>query len=213
MSGRHRPRHLSVSPPSPPFRGAGGGANRRPFPLQSLSHARPDHPPVSRRTVRSPRPTHSPAPRTPYPHTLNRRWDSRPHRATDMQPLTRLSECLQHGRLSPTYPATTIPFGRLPPPETTRLADTHYHNEKETRQLAKRNPRPAVGLPQCDSPTNRPFFVSSPHRLIAFIAFCRQRVRPQRFFLPSVRESHGGGVNIWKIRQKAFVFPCHVIVR
>ena len=40
MSGRHRPQHLSVSPPSPPFRGA-GGANSRPFPLPSLTHTRP----------------------------------------------------------------------------------------------------------------------------------------------------------------------------
>ena len=36
------------------------------FPLQSLTHARPLHIPVSRRTIRSPRPEHSPTPRTPH---------------------------------------------------------------------------------------------------------------------------------------------------
>ena len=36
------------------------------FPLQSLTHARPQHIPVSRRSARSPRPEHSPAPRTPH---------------------------------------------------------------------------------------------------------------------------------------------------
>ena len=36
------------------------------FPLQSLSHARPRHHHVSRRTIQSPRPHLDPAPRTPW---------------------------------------------------------------------------------------------------------------------------------------------------
>ena len=38
------------------------------FPLQSLSQTRTRHHHVSRRTIRSPRPKHTSAPRTPHPH-------------------------------------------------------------------------------------------------------------------------------------------------
>ena len=60
------------------------------FPLQSLSHARPEQHHVSRRRNIPPRPDLFPAPRTPRPDLLSRKWEHCPHLATDMQPLTRL---------------------------------------------------------------------------------------------------------------------------
>ncbi len=45
----------------------------KPFPLQSLSHARPRHLPVSRRTIQSPRPYLFPTPRTPRPDLLSKK--------------------------------------------------------------------------------------------------------------------------------------------
>ena len=53
----------------PPLGEPGGipkPANRHPFPLLSLSHARPEPPRVSRRSIHSPRPHPSPAPRPPH---------------------------------------------------------------------------------------------------------------------------------------------------
>ena len=60
---RHRrdvARNVSTPPPC------------RPFPLPSLTHARPILSPVSRRSVLSPRPTH--LPRRDPPHTTFPRW-------------------------------------------------------------------------------------------------------------------------------------------
>ena len=74
------------------------------FPLQSLSHARPRHHHVSRRTIQSPRPHLDPAPRTPRPDLLSKKKERHPLPATDMQPLTRLergSVCAHPRRLRP----------------------------------------------------------------------------------------------------------------
>ena len=48
------------------------------FPLQSLSHARPRHLPVSRRTIQSPRPHLDPAPRTPRSGLLSKKMGTSP---------------------------------------------------------------------------------------------------------------------------------------
>ena len=65
MSGWNRPQHLSVSPPSPPFRGAGG--YKPPAITAPIPGARPSHHfRVSRRTSRHPRP--HPFPRREPPH-------------------------------------------------------------------------------------------------------------------------------------------------
>ena len=72
------------------------------FPLQSLSHARPRHHHVSRRTIQSPRPNLDPSPRTPRPDLLSKKWERHPPLATDMQPLTRLERgpvCVHPRRL------------------------------------------------------------------------------------------------------------------
>ena len=74
------------------------------FPLQSLSHARPRHHHVSRRTIQSLRPHLNPAPRTPRPDLLSKKKERHPLPATDMQPLTRLergSVCAHPRRLRP----------------------------------------------------------------------------------------------------------------
>ena len=60
------------------------------FPLQSLSRARSRHLPVSRRTIQSLRLHLFPAPRTPLPDLLSKKWEHCPHLSTDMQPQTRL---------------------------------------------------------------------------------------------------------------------------
>ena len=62
----------------------------KPFPLQSLSHARPRHLPVSRRTIQSLRPHFFPRRELRVLIFSRKKWEHCPHPATDMQPLTRL---------------------------------------------------------------------------------------------------------------------------
>ena len=117
------------------------------FPLPSLSHARPNHPPVSRRTIQSLRPYLFPAPRTPELHHPPM-MDSRPqfghrHATANAVVFTNVpnKETVSNSNC-------TIPFGHPPEPETTRFSETNFHNEKARQRPAKRNLRPAITIHQ-----------------------------------------------------------------
>ena len=187
MSGWNRPQHLSVSPPSPPFRGAGGykpPAITAPFPgacpSETSSRFAANHPipsPVtfSRAANPAPGPSSDDGIRTP-------------NTATDLQPLTRFTVFPpQHDRTPPTYPALSSPRRgdthtvQVTPYKRSAVwcgATTHRPNEKAMRRPAKRNLRLASRAAAMRQPYKSShrlhrlhrLIASSSHRLIAFIA-------------------------------------------
>ena len=112
------------------------------FPLPSLSHARPNHPPVSRRTIQSLRPYLFPAPRTPELHHPPM-MDSRPQSGYRHATANAVVFTNAPDKETVSNSNCTIPFGHPPEPETTRFSETNFHNEKARQRPAKQNLRPA----------------------------------------------------------------------
>ena len=165
MSGRHRTRHSLVSPP---LGGPGGipkPANSRPFPLPSLTHARPT--PSTRFAANHPIPSPDSFHRAANPAhgTSNDGGIRIRHPATE---LSALSGCIRELAEQGNRPDQQMHHSVWPPSPTennTHCRHTHYHNEKGRLWQAKWNLRPARagskrkrGNPQGQNETNFDIF-------------------------------------------------------